>query len=121
MDVLLYKSGNFVSYEGTPPDVFQYNGGRKFRESQSDSIWNGLVANGDGLLNTRVGEGDALWTIHAHMHQALTGTGSVPYAVFRAQDPTYAPHTHFTSMVLLGLEFFKPEKANISGRRQSLH
>ena len=97
MDVLLYKTGDFVSYEGPPPDTFEYRGGRKFREGVATDTWNSLVAlHGDGLVSTRVGARGMHYgpSYKAHgVSWGSTGTGSVSYAAFGPQDPTYAPHT----------------------------
>lgn len=97
MDVLLYKTDNYVSYEGAPSGTFNYDGGAPLSGSVSESAWNSLVAGqGDGILN----KGISARGMHygpAYKASGLaygsTGTGSVPYASFRAQDPTYAPHT----------------------------
>jgi hypothetical protein len=93
MDVLMYKTGDFVSYEGPPAGTFQYDGGIKYAPFLSHAL---IAANGDGILNTRVGARGMHYgpSYKAHgLPFGCTGTGSVPFAAFRAQDPTYAPHT----------------------------
>ena len=93
MDVLLYKTGDFVSYEGPGPDTFRYDGGIKYAPFLTDNL---IVVTGDGILNTRVGARGMHYGPSYKAHGLVygsTGTGSVPYAAFRAQDPTYAPHT----------------------------
>ena len=93
MDVLMYKTGDFVSYEGPPPGTFQYDGGIKYAPFLSHAL---IAANGDGILSTRIGARGMHYgpSYKAHgLPFGSTGTGSVAYAAFRAQDPTYAPHT----------------------------
>ena len=97
MDVLLYKTDNFVSYEGPPPATFNYDGGFQYSASIATNTWHGKVALlGDGIIN----EGVSARGMHygpsyktSQLFLGSTGTGSVPYASFRAQDPSYAPHT----------------------------
>ena len=93
MDVLLYKTEGFVSYEGPPSGTFNYDGGIKFSPFLSDLL---IQANGDGILNTGVSARGMHYgpSYKAHgIPWGSTGTGSVPFASFRSQDPTYAPHT----------------------------
>ncbi len=113
MDVLLYKTDDYVSYEGPPSGTFNYDGGVKYADGGflTDALKN---ANGDGFLN----KGISARGMHygpsyksSGIAWGSTGTGSVPYAAFRAQDPTYAPHTppyfYGTSRARIG---FKPDK-----------
>ena len=107
MDVVLYKTDDFVSYEGPASGTFNYDGGMLFMENLSSDAARNLYIknNGDGLLNVGISArgmhygpayqnhkndgnafgGTALW--------GSTGTGSFPFAAFGAQDPCYAPHT----------------------------
>ena len=96
MDVLLYKTENFVSYEG-PSGSFRYDGGLEYSSSVSTATWHSRVSSfGDGLANPWISARGMHYgpSYKAHNLQfGSTGTGSVPYASFRVQDPTYAPHT----------------------------
>jgi hypothetical protein len=115
MDVLLYKTDNYVSYEGAPSGTFNYDGGAQFVASVLTGTWNGLVSTlGDGLLNAGISARGMHYGPSYKSHGLIfgsTGTGSVPYASFRAQDPTYAPHTppyfYGTSRARIA---FKPHK-----------
>ena len=116
MDVILYKTDDFVSYEGPASGTFNYDAGERWVATQPASTWNFLaVTLGDGLLN--------LGTSYRGMHYGpsyksnglpfgSTGTGSHPFASFHTQDPTYAPHTppyfYGTSMARIA---FKPHSA----------
>tara|TARA_R100000805_G_C3625853_1_gene135842 strand:- start:5481 stop:9293 length:3813 start_codon:yes stop_codon:yes gene_type:complete len=99
MDVLLYKTNDFVSYEGPPSGTFNYDGGQQFSSSTAPSFnsYHGLANSlGDGLVGPGVSArgmhyGPAYVTSNVFL--GSTGTGSVPFAAFRAQDPAYAPHT----------------------------
>jgi hypothetical protein len=99
MDVLLYKTDNFVSYEGPPSGTFEYRGGLVGSASLSPIQWHGRVNSngyGDGLVNTSISARGMHYGPSYKASQYIwgsSGTGSVPYAAFRAQDPTYAPHT----------------------------
>jgi hypothetical protein len=101
MDVLLYKTDDFVSYEGPSEGVFEYRAGLQtsasFLAAGSESAWHGRTEDyGDGLVNTTIGARGMHYgpSYKASPHVwGSSGTGSVPYAAFRAQDPTYAPHT----------------------------
>ena len=106
MDVLLYKTDNFVSYEGPPSGTFEYRGGLVSSASFATDSWHGRVNNGslapgslpygDGLVNTSISARGMHYGPSYKASQYIwgsSGTGSVPYAAFRAQDPTYAPHT----------------------------
>ena len=99
MDVLLYKTDNFVSYEGPGSGSFEWYGGKAWKDSVTVENWNDYVGQfsaGDGLLNLGVSArgmhyGPSYET--SPWPWGSTGTGSVPYAAYRAQDPSYAPHT----------------------------
>jgi hypothetical protein len=97
MDVLLYKTDDFVSYEGPSEGVFEYRAGLVASSSLSPSTWHTRANQyGDGLVNTTIGARGMHYgpSYKASPHVwGSSGTGSVPYAAFRAQDPTYAPHT----------------------------
>ncbi len=96
MDVLLYKSDNFVSYEG-PSGTFNYDGGMQLSGGIPTSTWHNYANSfGDGIKNQPV-SARGMHYGPAYRSSGLlwgsTGTGSVPYASFAAQDPAYAPHT----------------------------
>lgn len=97
MDVLLYKTDNYVSYEGPPPGTFNYDGGMAFSGAVSPDAFHGIAATaGDGVVTRAV---SARGMHYGPAYQSnpyawgSSGTGSVPFASFRAQDPCYAPHT----------------------------
>ena len=97
MDVLLYKTDDFVSYEGPPSGTFNYDAGKEYFDAQTADDRNLFIArSGDGLLNLGISArgmhyGPA-YTTHG-LTFGSTGTGSVPFASYRVQDPAYAPHT----------------------------
>jgi hypothetical protein len=116
MDVLLYKTDDFVSYEGPPSGTFNYDAGKEYMASVTDAdVRNALIMRaGDGLYNQGISArgmhyGPA-YTSHSLVYGS-TGTGSVPFAPYRVQDPAYAPHTppyfYGTSRARLA---FKPDK-----------
>jgi hypothetical protein len=98
MDVILYKTEKFVSYEGPPSGTFNYDGGSNYFESLTTDTRNARIASigGDGLSNKGISARGMHYGPSYKAHGVpigSTGTGSIPFATFRAQDPTYAPHT----------------------------